>query len=441
MHSPARLLLQRFVPPSQVVLASRDILPSLCEFQPGLWQDMLPLLPLQAIELSYDLTPAHVNDIVELFGPWYNLYGLARIPRLVAALPFMHFTALVYACHVGDKQLVETIAAASTDTFYRMRYLVDVAIAANQVDVIDTLECLGYTPEANIESLANGVGDAAARGHMAMAECLKTEIEAMDAILVDRYFHIASRERLQANLTAIFKTTEFERLHWLLATWKPMIPPNWFVRCQRECRQFAVEHQRWDLLLELTIDAKKSQVKYAEDLQHAIKIGSIEAITWLIDNVGVEIRHWHLTEAFKAVKQGTGDNLEYLLTLGLPTLESYNDTFPHVNVFMQEALKLRHETAMTLIWTTCAHPTTRHLTQVPKMLLDIGNKFSPRSIMATLGQREKLPLERECLSLALKAQHWLWVTWWLENIDTTGNDDIVRKAKTALEQRSNNAIP
>ncbi|KAH9124366.1 hypothetical protein AeMF1_004867 [Aphanomyces euteiches] len=409
MHSPARLLLQRFVPPSQVVLASRDILPSLCEFQPGLWQDMLPLLPLQAIELSYDLTPAHVNDIVELFGPWYNLYGLARIPRLVAALPFMHFTALVYACHVGDKQLVETIAAASTDTFYRMRYLVDVAIAANQVDVIDTLECLGYTPEANIESLANGVGDAAAQGHMAMAECLKTQIEAMDAILVDRYFHIASRERLQANLTAIFKTTEFERLHWLLATWKPMIPPNWFVRCQRECRQFAVEHQR-----------------------------SIEAITWLIDNVGVEIRHWHLTEAFKAVKQGTGDNLEYLLTLGLPTLESYNETFPHV---MQEALKLRHETAMTLIWTTCAHPTTRHLTQVPKMLVDIGNKFSPRSIMVTLGQREKLPLERECLSLALKAQHWSWVTWWLENIDTTGNDDIVRKAKTALEQRSNNAIP
>ncbi|KAG9399703.1 hypothetical protein AC1031_011581 [Aphanomyces cochlioides] len=76
-----------------------------------------------------------------------------------AALPFMKFLALAHCVRVGDKQLLETVARISTEDIPRVGELVAIAINLNQVDILASLECIGYTREICMGNLVYGIGD------------------------------------------------------------------------------------------------------------------------------------------------------------------------------------------------------------------------------------------------------------------------------------------
>ncbi|CAK4354730.1 unnamed protein product [Aphanomyces euteiches] len=307
--------------------------------------------------------------------------------------------------------------------------------------MLEAIQRCGYTPEKHKEFLVYGIGDAVARGHMDMAQYLTIQVQAVNPLELVNSFDDASRESLKANIVELFETQRLD-LPWLLNTWATIIPSTWMIRCQRECRQLALAHRNWDYLLRLTKINGRQQIKYGEDLTRAIKLGWLDAVEWLRLKTDVKVRHWHIAEAFHAFQQdkpSTGIILEKLLTWSLLELEARHEMLPHMDVFMHEALKLGHDKAMEIIWTTCAHPTSQHMTNVPKMLRDIcivRGKLSPRFVMTTFGQSEKRQLEGECLALALKVQDWTWITWWLDNMNMDANVEIILEATKTLEKRS-----
>ncbi|KAH9139412.1 hypothetical protein AeRB84_016313 [Aphanomyces euteiches] len=89
---------------------------------------MLPFLPLQDICYNYKITSAQVESIVAVMKPWFDLYGLARLPRLLTTFRFGNYFALAYGVHVGEKQLVNAIATMSNKNVVKMEHLVWIAI-------------------------------------------------------------------------------------------------------------------------------------------------------------------------------------------------------------------------------------------------------------------------------------------------------------------------
>ncbi|KAH9139411.1 hypothetical protein AeRB84_016312 [Aphanomyces euteiches] len=431
-------------PASQAVLTSPDILPRVCAFQPGLWLDMRPFLHLSSMEQSRDPLAKQLDHVESVFGPWFNSFGLRRVPRLLAALSFAKFIGLVYAVHVGDQRLIETISKlVPSISVVRMGELVDIAIASNRIDTVEHLKCVGFSAESNLANVFYGIGNAISIGHDDMAKHVAMLVESVKSQAVRQWVKKADRRLLTENLRTMFQSKQVEALSWLFQTWENYVPSSWMSRFRRECRQFAIEFHNWDYLQLVTNDLANPRIKYAEDLQHAIKLGSMDAIQWLVANAGVEVQHWHVSEAFQAFQLDQPKSskiLELLLTLCLPVLERGSERNLWVNKFMEKALILRHAAAMEVIWSKCAHPSTQHMIQVPTMLRDIGDldnlEFSTRTIMTTLGQSDKCQLGRECLPLALRAKAWTWVNWWLEHIDNDANMDIVLEAKNALEKRT-----
>ncbi|KAH9119369.1 hypothetical protein LEN26_011705 [Aphanomyces euteiches] len=141
--------------------------------------------------------------------PWLHLYGLARLPRLLTTIQFGNYLALAYGVHTGDMQLMNAMANMSNKNVVEMEHLVWIAIASNQIDMLEALQRCGYTPEKLKEFLVYGIGDAVARGHMEMAEHLTIQVEDINSV---DWLCYASRESLQANLRTMFKTRRLDNL-------------------------------------------------------------------------------------------------------------------------------------------------------------------------------------------------------------------------------------
>ncbi|KAG9399705.1 hypothetical protein AC1031_011583 [Aphanomyces cochlioides] len=338
---------------SQAVLTSPDILPGVCAFQPGLWLDMRPFLQLRSMQQSRDPLAKQLAHIESVFGPWFNSFGLRRVPRLLVALPFANLIGLVYAVRVGDQRLIETISKHGPSTsVVRMGDLVDIAIASNRIDTIEHLKCVGFSAESNLANVFYGIGNATSIGHDDMAQYVAMLVESVESQAVRQWVKMADRRLLTENLRSMFHSKQVEALPWLFKTWEKYVPSSWMSRFRRECRQFALEFHNWDYLRMLTEDVANPRFKYAEDLQHAIKLGSTDAINWLVANAGVEVQRWHVSEAFQAFQLDqpkTSMILEQLLTLCLPVLERGSERNLWVNNFMEKALILRHAAAMEVI--------------------------------------------------------------------------------------------
>ncbi|CAK4354720.1 unnamed protein product [Aphanomyces euteiches] len=350
---------------SQQALTSPDILQLICQFQPGLWEDMLPFLPLQALEQAYELTLAHTDEIGVVFGPWYNAYGLERIPRLLAALPFMKLMALAHCVRVGDKQLLQVIASISTEDIPRVRdfvgELVAIAIDSDQVDILAALECIGYTREIYKGELVFGIGDAVSQGHMTMADYLASEVKKIDTKSLKDFFNGADRARMKTNLTTIFATKTFEGLQWLLQVWTKLLPSTWMTRCRRDCRTLALQFEAWDILTMLTKDERNKTAKYDEDLIHAMRLALLEGVTWLLSSAGVVAKSWHIVEASKTFQCGNPNSsaiLERLLANWLPTVLGTSTKVVCLDTSMDEALRRGYLEAIQVIWKMTASTST-----------------------------------------------------------------------------------
>ncbi|KAH9124364.1 hypothetical protein AeMF1_004865 [Aphanomyces euteiches] len=367
-------------PASREVLMSPDILRLICEFQPGQWEDILPILPLEAHDNFWPITIYHMEEIGAVLTPWLNLYGLERVPRLLAAFPFMKIIALAHAAHVGHKQLVDAVAKIAPVLALRLKKrvkeLVAIAIDSNQVGGIASLHCIEYRPEKYLASLVFGIGLAVSRRHMQMARYLATEVNKIDSQALKVWFNRASRDHMQMNLTTIFDTKNFEGLQWLLTIWSNLLPPRWMSRCRRECRTLALRHEAWEILVLLTKDESNPAAKYDEDLFHAAKFSYLEGVQWLLRTAGVFVKYRHIVEAAKRFQQFypySNAIFERLLANWLPTATDLDKKVICLDACMNEALKRRNVEAIQMIWTMGASKSTLKRYGTPSTLKEFSN--------------------------------------------------------------------
>ncbi|KAF0726473.1 hypothetical protein Ae201684P_021122 [Aphanomyces euteiches] len=362
---------------SQQALMSPDILQLICQFQPGLWEDMLSFLPLQGINHAFEITLAHMDDIQVVLMPWYNVYGLGRIPRLVAALPFMKFIVLAFSARVGDTQLLRALArTCKVDIVPRVGDLLTIAIDSNQVDVIASLECVGYTPEIHKKRLIDGIGDAVARGHMTMAQYLAYELNQVNLRALRASLNGNTQAKMSTNLKMIFATKNFEGLQWLLNIWTHLLPPTWMSRCRRECRLLALEHQAWHILVMLSTNDVNPAAKYDKDLILAAKLASLEAVHWLLSTAGVVVKYHHIVQAAKYFRSDNPNSsllLERLLAMWLPTLTELESKVQCLDICMNEAVKSGHFEAVQMIWRMGASKSTLQRYGTPTTMSEFAN--------------------------------------------------------------------
>ncbi|KAG9405080.1 hypothetical protein AC1031_004185 [Aphanomyces cochlioides] len=222
---------------------------------------------------------AQIQDVYAATAPWFARFGT---------------TPLVYSIYTGDEFLLDTIVELSPTSSMQVDLLIGIATAStHQFGVIPCLGRLALRPDLNVRYFFFGIGEATCRGHLSVAEFFANQ------------------------------------LVWI----HPQTWTDWFMTIQRTdlemssrlaTLRYALENQRWDMLIMLTKDEVNPTAKYSDDLLHAIKCGLMEVVRWLLSHAGVNALHRHVMQATKAFQPDTSEAcsmLEYLLTLWLPTLD------------------------------------------------------------------------------------------------------------------------
>ncbi|KAH9068862.1 hypothetical protein Ae201684P_004560 [Aphanomyces euteiches] len=148
--------------PSRVVLTSDDMLPCVCQFQHGLWEDMLAFLPLAPLYGPWRRkNPFECVDAVDIVvRPWHSCYGLTRLDRLFSTLPWTPKLMFVHAIYLGDKNMLTLSHLAPFWPTTRMEDFIAAAIASN--DLQGAIECLACLPLTATDVFL-GVGHAVMR--------------------------------------------------------------------------------------------------------------------------------------------------------------------------------------------------------------------------------------------------------------------------------------
>ncbi|KAG9399701.1 hypothetical protein AC1031_011579 [Aphanomyces cochlioides] len=345
---------------SRSVMTSQDLFRLLTVYQRGIWEDLLPFLPLQHLITWKRLKQAKFafSRHVGVVDPWYISHGPARLERLVTALPWAAELVFIYGIYVGDKDIVTAPALELylCRTTY-MTSLVDAAVASdNDIGAIECLKCLGF----NSRDVFVGVGDAISRGRRILANYLSAKFEAIYADQNASW--IASsvqRSHMQDNLQEIFRSSRLERLPWLLDVWDRWLPQKWSGRCRQECRYLALEHQQWDLLIDFTKSVPEPHLKYKEDMVYAAQYSLLDTLEWLVENTSVVVDHTHVIEAAKAWRpddKASHATFNRLLSLWLWNEDSIEKQHRVVEKCMAEALKRDYLDFMQLLWSTNVLP-------------------------------------------------------------------------------------
>ncbi|KAH9143988.1 hypothetical protein AeRB84_012047 [Aphanomyces euteiches] len=396
---------------SRSVLTSEDLFRLLTVYQRGIWEDLLPFLPLQQLIACKRSKEARFifSRHVEVVHPWYISHGLERLERLVTELPWAAKLVFIYGIYVGDKNIVMAPALElyRCKTTY-MTSLVDAAVASdNDIGAIECLKCLGL----NSCDVFVGVGDALARGRRMLAEYLADKFEAIYADQNASWIESSvQRSHMQDNLQEIFCSSRLERLPWLLDFWDRWLPQRWSGRCRQECRYLAMEHQQWDLLIDFTKSVPEPHLRYKEDMVYAAQHSLLDAVEWLVENTSVVVDHTHVIEAAKAWRpndKASHATFNRLLSLWLFLEDSIEKQRRVVEQCMAEALKRDYLDFMQLLWSTNILPYRQTWFTIPKpnsivefIALDLLHSHELQSLGPKVSAKVKQAYREAAMSIA-----------------------------------------
>ncbi|KAH9143244.1 hypothetical protein AeRB84_012744 [Aphanomyces euteiches] len=185
------------------------------------------------------------------------------------------------------------------------------------------------------------------------------------------YWYLYVRHQTPPLAFAIFQCNHVDSLPWLLDVWAQYLPPSWTARCRRECRHLAVDNLRWDVLETLSSRERKRFDKSAEDLSYAIKISSLEAISYQLQRARHTFQLYHVVEATKAwhpKEPKSAEILQRLLWRWLYNAETTEEKQRGIVRCLKVALKqhglgLR---AMQILWSTQVIPYTQDEFTIPQ---------------------------------------------------------------------------
>ncbi|KAH9186911.1 hypothetical protein AeNC1_011112 [Aphanomyces euteiches] len=287
---------------SLAVLTSLDLVRQICHFQRGVLQDMVPFLPFGWLDDWYfALSTTRLASIQAVFHPWYNRFGLARLPRLMEVLPFADMVALIYGAYNGDASIFKALSASSAFTSPRFRIYILLDVAITSENPRGALECLAYLA-LSVDVLFAAMGNAVSHGNLVIAQALARRLEAQDEAQRQRWFTKVTRNRTKWNLKAAVHSNDIDSVCWLLTTlskYAPATCPKWIARCRRDCRRWALEFEHFESLARLSNAKMDRANEHSEDLIYCIQSTLLVPATWLVLEKKVPVQRRHVLDAAK----------------------------------------------------------------------------------------------------------------------------------------------
>ncbi|KAF0688509.1 Aste57867_19879 [Aphanomyces stellatus] len=120
------------------VLRSPDLLLLVCQYQPGLWQDLLP----------FNCTPGYFIEPDALLSPWLAKFGHTRATRLVNTFPEWKPHVLEHAARHGDLDLFKVMAECFSKSAKRnAHWLSSVAASAGHLPILEFVHSKWRLPD------------------------------------------------------------------------------------------------------------------------------------------------------------------------------------------------------------------------------------------------------------------------------------------------------
>ncbi|CAK4671534.1 hypothetical protein LEN26_017610 [Aphanomyces euteiches] len=143
------------------VFLSRDLLHGICQFQDGIYYDMLPLCDLGIPDCEDEMASRREFDrIDEVLTNWYDVNdGLAGVPLLIQCLPRLSPVLVVHAVNYGHLHIVKYLHEKLDVVASCLYKLLDLAAASGHIKLLEylhSLEHAGCSREAMDLAAKNG---------------------------------------------------------------------------------------------------------------------------------------------------------------------------------------------------------------------------------------------------------------------------------------------
>ncbi|KAF0688508.1 Aste57867_19878 [Aphanomyces stellatus] len=206
------------------VLRSPDLLLVVCQYQRGLWQD---LLPFKTIPRWFN----YAMDAQKLLVPWLAEFGLVRVFRLVVSLPEWKPLVLEFAARHDQFELFQAMTQRFPDDVKRSaRRLSSLAASAGSIPILSFLHNAAGFRRAKPSQLARNATD---HGH----------------------FHVLQHVAETAPLHEWFRGTtlvsavwqgRLDMLEWFFHVWAPHAVESERTRIEQWALVCAVKARQWD---------------------------------------------------------------------------------------------------------------------------------------------------------------------------------------------------
>ncbi|KAF0683660.1 Aste57867_24305 [Aphanomyces stellatus] len=129
--------------PFTALIVSPELLPLITAYQDGVFHDMLPFLTLETCPTTGDFSDVvvHYKDLYPILTSWLDAWGIRRLSKLLACMPFLWDIVLYHAIQLHNLPLLDWCLANRTDYSH---CLLDMAADANHLDVMELLFSQGH---------------------------------------------------------------------------------------------------------------------------------------------------------------------------------------------------------------------------------------------------------------------------------------------------------
>ncbi|CAK4081664.1 unnamed protein product [Aphanomyces euteiches] len=418
----------------QRVVTSTPLLRYICDFQHGVYHDVLPFLQFSVVE-SQNLLQYAIQAQVEIFAtlqPWLKEFGLARLDRLITTLPFMKSILLLYGARVGDCVVLETITRIDgVQTAEILTNLLNVAMASNHIQVIESLYRLGYTPDNDyyIGHLFCGMGEAIAASNMAMAQFLERELSKVGQATSKAWFELdqLDQRRLETSLKQLVDANEGDLFSWLLKTWSRFASQGQLNFVRRYWRGVALELSKWTLLASMEDPERPLGMQFSEDLHLALKIPSLPAVQWLLER-GCRVNFIHITNASRAWRSRNEMNVridifDHLWTAWLAQGATADAMETVLFVSNQSAWQAHSVQAIDLVWSKGGKPPIQNVINAARYGSSLeAVDFTFHRLKHSMPVDKLMALEMDGLLAAIRSNKISYVEWWLGHVEIRNQD-------------------
>ncbi|CAK4499009.1 unnamed protein product [Aphanomyces euteiches] len=412
-----------------MVLSSKALFQCICEYQRGVYEDMLPFLKFGSLRHGAldDYAVQHQDQVFANVHFWMENFGPPHLDRLFKTLSSMKSILLLYSANIGACDLLETIGQTHGGgvSMNLLSNMVDLAIQANHVQVIQYLRRLGYTPKNHIKQLFNGLSDALTSSNMAMVQFLQDELAKLDQVVLHAWFepNDVDRRRMETSLNQLVEANQVDKLTLLLAIWSTWAPASHMLFARRFCRCCALRCANWTLLTSLNDAQLSVEAQVSQDLRSAIAIPSLQAVQWLMDQRRHPVDYLDVVHASGMWKQSSDVDTSLAIFYFLngrwlengPTDDQVHNALSVANTNAWWAKCVR---AIDLVWSKGGPPPIEELLHAAEEDSSLDAvEFTFNRLQQTLPEEKVAAIAIQGLVAAINANRVIYVDWWLHQVE------------------------